>query len=778
MNVALHGHNPEEGLVALQQLDETTVRLYKRLNGETRSVDERFFPFFFLSDDQYIREFSSPFWLKELGGSNSYRFLAVFERWPDFWQAVRTVLASYNRIHGRRVANYAELDVLLVKADPLTQYLLQSGKTLFKGLSLSELKRMQVEIRTTGPRAHPGSPRRSENAVTAIALADSSGWETVLSAEPGKEHELLAEFAETVIQRDPDVLEGYGLFDMTLPFVIERAELHGVRLELGRDRSEAKVISLRGAAADPDRTVIEVAGRHLVDVEHLVRAYDHAKRAFDAYTLSDVAEHFGFQGGPVPRGAKTAKAEEIERLLDRVRAIRHIGTQLLPSYVALAQFCPLSFGTVTRSGAAQKIESLLLREYIRQKHSVPRPRTGSHTTGGYAALFLSGIIDNVVYADVESLYPSIMVQHSIRPASDELAVFPALLGELLSLRMDAKHRMRGAAEADDRRRADALQGALKILINSFYGYLGYARAIFNDYQKADEVTTAGQAVLKDIVRQIGLYNGLVIEADTDGVFFVPPDNVQGQEQERAFIRRISEALPEKVSLVPAGKFPRMFSYKKKNYALLTGDGQAIVRGSSLISRSLEPFARRFIRRAIELLFQNDLTGVHNLFGALKQDIVRHRWAVADFARVEEAHEPLEAYVQGLKDGSRKPSAAYEAVRRAQRYIRVGEPIAYYVTGSSSGVKIFESSKLAEEWDQNFADENTAYYLERLSDCLDKFRDLFEPEDFTKIFSDAGLFAFDPAGITLKIRKAEQPIGTSEVGDSEPAEPRFGIWLDE
>ena len=778
MNVALHGHNPEEGLVGLQQLDETTIRLYMRANGKTRSVDERFFPFFFLSDDQYLREFAAPFWLKQLSGSNAYRFLAVFERWPDFWQAVRTVLASYNRIHGRRVANYAELDVLLVKTDPLTQYLLQSGKTLFKGLSLSDLKRMQMEIRTIGPRARPGSPRRSENAVTAIALTDSSGWETVLGAEPATEQELLARFAQTIMERDPDVLEGYGLFDAMLPFVIERAELHGVRLELGRDRSEPRVTTLRGAATDPERTVIEIAGRHLVDVEHLARAYDHSKRAFDAYTLNDVAEHFGFQAGTSPRRTRTAKAEEAERLLDRARAVRHVGTQLLPSYVALAQFCPLSFGTVTRSGSAQKIESLLLREYIRQRHSVPRPSAGSHTTGGYAALFLCGIIDNVVYADVESLYPSIMVQHSIRPASDELEVFPSLLGELLALRMDAKARMRSAAEADERRRSDALQGALKILINSFYGYLGYSRALFNDYRKAEEVTTAGQAVLKDIVRQIGLYNGLVIEADTDGVFFVPPDNVKGQEQERSFIRRISEALPEKVSLVPAGKFPRMFSYRKKNYALLTGDGQAIVRGSSLISRSLEPFARRFIRRTIELLFQNDLAGVHSLYGALKQDIASHRWAAADFARVEEAHEPLETYEQGLRDGSRKPSAAYEAVRRVKRYVRVGEPIAYYVTGSSAGVKISENSKLADEWDRNFADENTAYYLERLSDCLDKFRDLFEPGDFTKIFSDAGLFAFDPAGITLKVRKAEQPIGTSEVADSEPAETRFGIWLDE
>jgi DNA polymerase, archaea type len=379
---------------------------------------------------------------------------------------------------------------------------------------------------------------------------------------------------------------------------------------------------------------------------------------------------------------------------------------------------------------------------------------------------------------VESLYPSIMVERSIAPASDALGVFPSLLGELLSLRINAKAQMKSAKDEHVRRRADALQSALKILINSFYGYLGYARALFNDYAKADEVTSAGQGVLKEIVRQLDLYNALVIEADTDGVFFVPPDNVLGEDQERAFIRRISDSLPEKVSLVPAGKFRRMFSYRKKNYALETLDGDVILRGSSMISRSMEPFARRFIRQAVECVLAKDLPQLHNLYSTLRQNIVNHQWEAADFARVEEAHESLDSYTQAIKEGTRKPSPAIEAVKRAERYVASGEMVAYYVTGSSAGVKISDHTKLADEWDRNFADENTAYYLERLGDCLEKFRDLFEPEDFQKVFSDADLFGFDPAGITLHVRKVEQPVETSEVADTEGPEPRFGIWLDE
>jgi len=77
---------------------------------------------------------------------------------------------------------------------------------------------------------------------------------------------------------------------------------------------------------------------------------------------------------------------------------------------------------------------------------------------------------------VQSLYPSVMLSFAIHPNRDALRVFPWLLEDLTRRRLEAKARMRTAASAPEHAFFEALQGALKVLINSFYGYLGFPRA--------------------------------------------------------------------------------------------------------------------------------------------------------------------------------------------------------------------------------------------------------------------------------------------------------------
>jgi DNA polymerase elongation subunit (family B) len=386
------------------------------------------------------------------------------------------------------------------------------------------------------------------------------------------------------------------------------------------------------------------------------------------------------------------------------------------------------------------------------------------------------VFDRVLHADVESLYPSIILSRDIRPSTDQLEIFEKLLEDLVTMRLDAKRSMK-KSRGSTRDRYDALQSSFKILINSFYGYLGYARALFNDYQKADEITRSGQALLKKIVHQIGLYNGRVLEVDTDGVFLVPPDNVIGEEQESALVDRISESLPEGIRLVAAGRFQRMMSYKKKNYALLDYDGSLIIRGSSLISRSMERFLRRYLRLAISNLLEGNFSGLHALYSGLHHDIAAHRWEASDFCRTETIHDPFFVYERDLSDRKRNPAAAYEVARLAGRAVKPGDRVSYYVTGTSAGVKISENCKLTEEWDPNFPDENTHYYLSRLDEVTAKFEVFFAPEDFRKIFTVDDLFGFEEGKIAILHRPvaAESDEAASQ---GEQDQTDFRIWLGE
>mgnify|MGYP006170344993 CR=1 FL=1 len=67
---------------------------------------------------------------------------------------------------------------------------------------------------------------------------------------------------------------------------------------------------------------------------------------------------------------------------------------------------------------------------------------------------------------------------------------------------------------------EGMQGSFKVLINSFYGYLGYSGGLFNDYDAAERVTLAGQRIVKQVVTNLLHHGATPIEVDTDGVYFV------------------------------------------------------------------------------------------------------------------------------------------------------------------------------------------------------------------------------------------------------------------
>src|SRR5437762_1516585 len=82
--------------------------------------------------------------------------------------------------------------------------------------------------------------------------------------------------------------------------------------------------------------------------------------------------------------------------------------------------------------------------------------------------------------------------------------------------------MREAKTAPDRRYFHALQNTFKILINSFYGYLGFAQGNFADFEAAARVTQIGRDLLKQMIEWLKAQGAQVIEVDTDGIYFVPP----------------------------------------------------------------------------------------------------------------------------------------------------------------------------------------------------------------------------------------------------------------
>jgi len=196
---------------------------------------------------------------------------------------------------------------------------------------------------------------------------------------------------------------------------------------------------------------------------------------------------------------------------------------------------------------------------------VPKRQSEADTyVGGYVDLLHTGFFKNICSIDVVSMYPNIM-KRFIKPKWDYAGYFPAIVSLLLDLRLKYKSENK-----------EAKQKALKILINSMYGFLASGMN-YSDAEQAKQVTEHGRniiATMRDIIINSG---GVVIEMDTDGIYFQHPDP-------EAVQKAIEETTGFKTELTryDAGLFVR-----KKNYALwkdLSKPDEIILRGNSLRSR--------------------------------------------------------------------------------------------------------------------------------------------------------------------------------------------------
>ena len=783
-NELLYGKDREENLVAVHQISDTHVRLYKR-NGNTVTFrDEPFYPFFFIANIGFLRGFQSPpnYWLKELEGNNYYKHLAIFKSWKDY-RAAQDYAADMKRKLNQKNVFTAEdeefggkrIDEIYAKGDATAQYLFQTGKTLFKGMSFTDLRRMQLDIETYFDKEAQLHSRNElgREKIIMIALCDNTGWEEVLHLRQfpdESEKAMLQTLVEIIQQRDPDVIEGHNIFDFDLPFIQRRCELNGVKFAIGRDGSVPRSYpaSIRFAERTRDYLYCEIAGRHVIDTLLLVQSFDATKRAMPSYSLKEAAKFFGFATDTRTYIDHANIAEvwdkEPEKLLryalDDVRETEKLATMLSGSNFYMTQMMPFGYAQVSRMGPAAKIEALFVREYLRQKHSIPRPQIGQQNVGGFTEVFLKGIFGPIVYADVESLYPSIMLTYDIRPASDERKLFPKILADLKALRLAAKGRMKTATTQSERDAYDAMQNSFKILINAMYGYLGFRAGIFNDYEQADKVTTTGQEIAKKMIREFEARNCRIVEVDTDGILLIPPPDVQTKEQEETLVKEVSATMPEGISIAYDGRFKKMISYMKKNYVLLGYDGKMKIKGSSLVSRSGEKFGRDFVKKGFECLLNEDISELHNLYLYYRNRILNREMHVSEFSRIETLKTTIEEYRREVREGKRSKAITYELAIKSKLTVSKGDRITYYVVGSGFQGNSYDKGKLAAEWNPEKPDQNVDFYLKRLDEFCERFKPFFKPSDYSRIFTADELFGFSPEGI--EIIKEIQHRDTSDI----------------
>src|SRR5947207_8072146 len=374
-----------------------------------------------------------------------------------------------------------------------------------------------------------------------IALSDNPGWEEQLVVDPKNveesEHAALKRLTAIIKERDPDVIEDLDLFRVHLPLLVARAKKLKAKVDWGRSggflRSRPSRLQIAEKTIDYPKFTID--GRHFLDTFLLAQFYDVGMRSLAGFERTDVARHFdlcdseqisALTGKELERAYLENSETFRRRALCGVRETRALSDLLSPSYFIQAQIFPYNYQDVIVRGNATRINALFLREYFRQRDSIPELPMVRAFEGGYTDIFFTGVAHNVWHCDIASLYPSVMLQFDCFPATDQLQIFRHLLTDVRTFRLAAKAKMRAAKDPAEQRHLEAFQNTFKILINSFYGYLGFAQGHFDDFDAAPRVTQIGRGLLQKMIDWLNKHGMKVLEVDTDGIYFVPPSSVE------------------------------------------------------------------------------------------------------------------------------------------------------------------------------------------------------------------------------------------------------------
>ena len=494
------------------------------------------------------------------------------------------------------------------------------------------------------------------------------------------ETEMLNRFFEIFCDYDPDIVAGYNHQDFDIPYITDRvkalvAKGESINPAVGRDGSQM------GYRRFGLITRTEIKGRVVVDALPLVR------RAFSLkqYTLRAVSKELltreKLDIAPMEMekywsdsGEKFKKFVNYARRDSELALELILKLKLLDKYIALAQVSGSLLQEIVDGGQTSMVETLLFREFaLRDRIILPKPGDelsaerydmSSDLKGGEVLEPKKGLLENVLILDYKSLYPTIMMAHNlcyttviigdrpdgetIRPPSGgefvppevSRGIVPSILEDLLNQRTETKKRMKKTSDENEYRVLDATQLALKILLNSFYGYSGYARARLYSLTLANAVTsfgrrnilntrdiinnTIGKIILRDTAALVSDEAGelspsdrevklSVAYGDTDSVFVQCTSRVDLSLEEVSLAGNrladiVSASLPNPMELEFESIAKRALLIAKKRYALWLfepknsgWESEIKVKGMETVRRDWCELTSRTLNRVLELV---------------------------------------------------------------------------------------------------------------------------------------------------------------------------------
>ncbi len=444
----------------------------------------------------------------------------------------------------------------------------------------------------------------------------------------GDEKKILKGFVDLITSLDPDILTGYNIDGYDLPLIQERARVHNVQLKIGRDFIPPRRIN---------NQYWRLHGRVISDTWWNVKKILRPKNE----TLNYVAKELLGEGKDnidrlkIADEWKNRKDEVITYCVKDARLTLEIFRKLraMDRNMFMAAVAKLPLDDVSNGGTSNYVDSILIRQADRENIGVPMTEYSvreDQIEGGYVHSIGAGLYSNVVVLDFKSMYPSMIIKYNIcfTTLSDKGKIvapngikfldreqreglIPKILRQLMDQRDRIKMEMRNAPEPE-KEFLDGVQGAVKILMNTFYGVLASTFYRFTNPDIGAAVTAYARKTITELITSLEKEGGKVIYGDTDSVFI--ESGTQSLEKSIEFgggiARRMSESLG--ISLEFEKIMDPFFSHgAKKRYAgkivyPKEQSGELLVRGYEVRRTDSFPLQSSSLSRVIGFVLNRDL----------------------------------------------------------------------------------------------------------------------------------------------------------------------------
>ena len=368
---------------------------------------------------------------------------------------------------------------LIFKFAPDEQFMIQTGKRLFKGFEdYDELHRLQFDLETQGldPMGNP---------IFQIGIRDNKGYERIIEVTGNTPQELrdservaIVEFFKVVNDLQPDIIAGYNSANFDWPFLYKRSDRLSIdiskfvkgldgqtpiknsdwNLKMGQDTERYSQTLLWGySVLDISHSVrraqainSNIKGWSLKYITKFSKAqkpnrvYVKGELIYETWKDNDSIYYFNEENGDWFKYIQGNETQDelistgeydevkgsyiVERyLLDDLWETEKVDAIYNQAPFLLAKSIPTSYMRSSTMGTAGQWSLLLAAWSFEHGLAIPDYEQKREFTGGLSRLLETGFAEDVSKMDYAALYPKTTLTYGIFPETDISGVFKGLL---------------------------------------------------------------------------------------------------------------------------------------------------------------------------------------------------------------------------------------------------------------------------------------------------------------------------------------------------------------